>query len=158
MIRHFCYFITIKDFAKRWMEVFHSKLNFAKLSWLIPRIDNLYFFQLAVSVSMSQTLGWNISVGSHVSPDFKTAWGRPVFLMRLKTEDPCVIMIVWSTVCAGEDQRKHQSFASLAFVRRIHRTGGIKSNGTRWEGIQVHTVLATFNSEESCLLAHISLW
>ena len=29
--------------------------------------------------------------------------------------------IVCSTVCSGADQRKHQSFASLAFVRRIHR-------------------------------------
>ena len=29
--------------------------------------------------------------------------------------------IVYSTVYSGADQRKHQSFASLAFVRRIHR-------------------------------------
>ena len=27
---------------------------------------------------------------------------------------------VYSTVCSGPDQRKHQSSASLAFVRRIH--------------------------------------
>ena len=31
------------------------------------------------------------------------------------------ISIVCSTVCSGADQRKHQSSASLAFVRRIHR-------------------------------------
>ena len=30
-------------------------------------------------------------------------------------------MIVYSTVCAGADQRKHQSSASLAFVRGYHR-------------------------------------
>ena len=29
--------------------------------------------------------------------------------------------IVYSTVCSGADQRKHQGFASLAFVRGIHR-------------------------------------
>ena len=29
--------------------------------------------------------------------------------------------IVYSTVCSGSDQRKHQSSASLAFVRGIHR-------------------------------------
>ena len=29
--------------------------------------------------------------------------------------------IVYSSVCSGADQRKHQSSASLAFVRRIHR-------------------------------------
>ena len=28
---------------------------------------------------------------------------------------------VWSNVCSGVDQRKHQSSASLAFVRGIHR-------------------------------------
>ena len=31
------------------------------------------------------------------------------------------VPIVYSTVCLGTDQRKHQSSASLAFVRRIHR-------------------------------------
>ena len=29
--------------------------------------------------------------------------------------------IIYSTVCSGADQRKHQSSASLAFVREIHR-------------------------------------
>ena len=32
------------------------------------------------------------------------------------------ITIVYSTVYSGADQRKHQSSASLAFVRRIHRS------------------------------------
>ena len=31
------------------------------------------------------------------------------------------LMIVYSTVYSDADQRKHQSFASLAFVRGIHR-------------------------------------
>ena len=31
------------------------------------------------------------------------------------------VSIVYSTVCSGVDQRKHQSSASLAFVRGIHR-------------------------------------
>ena len=31
------------------------------------------------------------------------------------------VSIIYSTVCSGADQRKHQSFASLAFVRGIHR-------------------------------------
>ena len=31
------------------------------------------------------------------------------------------VSIVHSTVCSGADRRKHQSPASLAFVRRIHR-------------------------------------
>ena len=32
------------------------------------------------------------------------------------------LTIVYSTVYSGEDQRKHQSSASLAFVRGIHRS------------------------------------
>ena len=32
------------------------------------------------------------------------------------------LMIVYSTVYSGADQRKHQSSASLAFVRGIHRS------------------------------------
>ena len=31
------------------------------------------------------------------------------------------VSIVYSTVCSGADQRKHQNSASLAFVRGIHR-------------------------------------
>ena len=34
------------------------------------------------------------------------------------------LMIVYSTVYSGADQRKHQSSVSLAFVRRIHRVPG----------------------------------
>ena len=33
-----------------------------------------------------------------------------------------IIGIVYSTVYPGADQRKHQSSASLAFVRGIHRS------------------------------------
>ena len=31
------------------------------------------------------------------------------------------VLIVYSTVCSGADQRKHQSLTPLAFVRGIHR-------------------------------------
>ena len=31
------------------------------------------------------------------------------------------VSIIYSTVCSGADQRKHQSSSSLAFVRGIHR-------------------------------------
>ena len=32
------------------------------------------------------------------------------------------VLIVCSTVCSGTDQRKHQSSASVALLRRIHRS------------------------------------
>ena len=31
------------------------------------------------------------------------------------------VLIVYSTVCSCADQRKHKKYASLAFVRRVHR-------------------------------------
>ena len=34
------------------------------------------------------------------------------------------VSIVYSTVCSGADQRKHQSYASLAFVRGIEPVTG----------------------------------
>ena len=41
------------------------------------------------------------------------------------------VSIVWSTACSGANQRKHQSYASLDFVRGIHVvvTGGFPHNG-----------------------------
>ena len=44
------------------------------------------------------------------------------FIMNPKASQITGVSIVHSTVCSGADQRKHQSFASLAFVRRIHRS------------------------------------
>ena len=40
--------------------------------------------------------------------------------MSAKASQTTRVSLVWSTVCSGEDQRKHQSSASLAFVRGIH--------------------------------------
>ena len=42
-------------------------------------------------------------------------------IMRLLTSQIISLAIVYSTVYSGADQRKHQSSASLAFVRGIHR-------------------------------------
>ena len=41
--------------------------------------------------------------------------------MDVRASQITILAIVYSTVHSGEDQRKHQSSASLAFVRGIHR-------------------------------------
>ena len=41
--------------------------------------------------------------------------------MRAMASQIIVVSIVYSTACSGVDQRKQQSFASLVFVRGIHR-------------------------------------
>ena len=43
-------------------------------------------------------------------------------IMSAMASQITVVSIVYSTVCSGAYQRKHQSFASLAFVRGIHRS------------------------------------
>ena len=43
-------------------------------------------------------------------------------IMSAMTSQITGISIVCSTVCSGADQRKHQSSASLTYVRRIHRS------------------------------------
>ena len=41
-------------------------------------------------------------------------------IMSLMMSQITDVLMVYSTVCSGTDQRKHQSFTQLAFVRRIH--------------------------------------
>ena len=43
------------------------------------------------------------------------------FIMTTMAAQITSVSIVCSAVCSGADQRKHQSSASLAFVRGIHR-------------------------------------
>ena len=43
-------------------------------------------------------------------------------IMSTMTSHITSVSIVYSTICSGEDERKHQSSASLAFVRGIHRS------------------------------------
>ena len=52
--------------------------------------------------------------------DTETAWGEYITMSAMASQITS-LKIVYSTVCSGEDQRKHQSSASLAFVRVIHR-------------------------------------
>ena len=49
-----------------------------------------------------------------------THWGL-VVIMTMMASQITSLTIVYSTVCSCEDQRKHQSSTSLAFVRGIHR-------------------------------------
>ena len=49
------------------------------------------------------------------------------------------LMVVYSIVCSGADQRKNQSFASLAFVRGIYR-GPVNSphkGPVTWENVSI---------------------
>ena len=57
-------------------------------------------------------------------------WHKTVYGQCMRSGEEAVkhyrqitgVLIVYSTVCSGADQRKHQSPASLAIVRGIHRS------------------------------------
>ena len=42
-------------------------------------------------------------------------------IIRMMASQIIAVLMVYSTVCSGTDQRKHQSSTSLAFVRGIHQ-------------------------------------
>ena len=47
--------------------------------------------------------------------------------MRMMASQITVVSVVFSTLCSGADQRKHQRSTPLAFVRGIRLTGGFPS-------------------------------
>ena len=55
-----------------------------------------------------------------VLSDIKTGHHNEVIMSAIASQITSVL-IVYSTVCLGADQRKHQSSASLTFLRGIHR-------------------------------------
>ena len=48
-------------------------------------------------------------------------WHYSDVIMSVMASQITSVMIVYSTVYSGAVQRKHQRFASLAFVRGVHR-------------------------------------
>ena len=56
---------------------------------------------------------------------YKVFWGFKYHykdvIMRAMASQITSVSVVCAAVCSGADQRKHQSSASLAFVREIHR-------------------------------------
>ena len=67
---------------------------------------------------------WN-SMGSYSHLSWKTrtclCYHYNDVIMSMMTSQITSLMIVYSTIYSGTDQRKHQSALSLAFVQGIHR-------------------------------------
>ena len=55
------------------------------------------------------------------------------------------VSVVYSTVCSGGGQRKHQSSASLAFVRRIHRSPVNSPHKNQWRGALMFSLICALN-------------
>ena len=61
------------------------------------------------------------SIDDHRRPCQNSARYYSDVIMSTMASQITSVSIVYSIVCSGEDQRKHQRSASLAFVRGIHR-------------------------------------
>ena len=70
------------------------------------------------------------------------------------------LTIVYSTVYSGADQRKHQSFASLAFVRGIHRwpVNSPYKEPVTWKMLPFDDVLIFIMPYLHKRLYHIWIW
>ena len=66
------------------------------------------------------------------------------------------LTIVYSTVCSGADQRKHQSSASLAFVRGIHRwtVSSLHTGPVTWKMFPFDDVI--INAELLCFVGSMN--
>ena len=75
------------------------------------------------TVTLSRQLGshssCSVADGSRCN-DYSTHVGN-VYHYSAMTSQIYGVSIVYSNICSGADQKKHQSSASLAFVRGIHR-------------------------------------
>ena len=67
--------------------------------------------------------------------DKTSAWHYSDVIMSVVASQINCISIVYSTICSGINQRKHQSSASLAFVRGIHRclVNSLHKGPVMWE-------------------------
>ena len=120
--------LSVFDFVK---NVYHfvlwSRINGTNKS--VPQIS-IFKIEMLERGHNFQIMSWlsHLRVLKHVSLTYFVVIGGEKemshysdVLMGTMAFQITSIMIVYSTVYSGADQRKHQSSASLAFVRGIHR-------------------------------------
>ena len=67
-------------------------------------------------------------------------------IMTMMASQITSLTVVYSIVYSGADQRKHQSSASLAFVRGIHRDRWIPRTNGQWRGKCFHLMTSSWLS------------
>ena len=107
---HDCDFDILRDVMKRCFIVKQ------RLTWLTNRVLSGKGTSCLEGVSHEHT--------SDAAPHKSPFWGDTHYsevIMSTMASQITSLTIVYSTVYSGADQKKHQSSASLAFVRGIHR-------------------------------------
>ena len=101
-------------------SIFQICIHFASaVSWGIL-LEFVHIYHRCINVCSLVAHRTDSISSRHVYAKNQTHYSD-VIMRSMPTQITCV-SIVWSTVCSGADQRKHQSAASLAFARGIHRS------------------------------------
>ena len=100
----------------------HFILYYDRHIRLVPAVSNDTWYTICRVISGTGVCGdlyllWSMGPWK---PDCNT-WHYCYIIMGAKASQITSLTIVYSTVYSDAEQRKHQSSASLAFVRRIHR-------------------------------------
>ena len=122
---------TIQHWFRWWRDVYQVTIHYLNQWWLV-------YWRIHTSPGLNELI--MTSIIDIIIRTIETTIGLPIILSYIQCETKHysnVIMstmasqitgvtILYSTVCSGADQRKHQKSASLAFVRTIdqsHRYG-----------------------------------
>ena len=120
IINHNCYIIMYR------MVLIQSILIFVKENWTHLRTPRSV---MSISVSTEKlylheikyTYIWKRYLSCIDCAMYTTHWHYNYVIMSATVSQITGISIVCLTVCSGTNQRKHQSSASRAFVKGIHR-------------------------------------
>ena len=111
----------IKLIVSLWNSAFSSAVMLSTIFWAVgKRKTQIMWFRHFAKSSVKTTyhaMSWDPASGcTGLALTHYTDVTMSVMASQITN-----VWIVCSTVCSGEDQRNHQSLASLAFVRGIHR-------------------------------------
>ena len=123
-----------------------SENHFTFNPFEISFVNNIYFrYQIILQTSRDHDIDtdWETNYGRDFARSkFRMSFGKISYIATAPRHYSDIILgemasqitsltIIYSTVYSGADQRKHQSSASLAFVRVIHQCGEIPAQMAR---------------------------
>ena len=117
----------------------------------IYSVCSLIYYSLLAFKPLAPTLSVLLAISAHVRLcDHPGLWGGGVWLCALQwrhngamASQITSLTIVYSIVYSGADQRKHQSFASLIFVRGIHWWPVNSPHKGQWRGKCFHLMTSS---------------
>ena len=158
--RHVCY--TIHVVSAMLLKTAHTDLTYRQVSNISRTLVGYYicFCSSRTILLIHTTMQWNWFVHIHVDSmtAFKSCTHYNDVIMSTMASQITSIAIVYSTVYSDADQRKHQSSASLAFARGIHR--GPVNSTHKWPVAQkcFHLRTSSWLKTAHTDLAHLLLF